>query len=125
SRDWSSDVCSSDLQKAFVYMQNSVAEIEPAYGNDGGIVYLVDLRKMLPDSVVVNDKTYVTHLRSRIPPSVEYKYYSDDLNITFPASALYDTLYFSSSYRINPADSTEIYVIGDKDVPLRSNISVS
>src|SRR5690606_39357658 len=90
SRDWSSDVCSSDLQKAFVYMQNSVAEIEPAYGNDGGIVYLVDLRKMLPDSVVVNDKTYVTHLRSRIPPSVEYKYYSDDLNITFPASALYE-----------------------------------
>src|SRR5690606_28865340 len=53
-------------QKEFVNWQISVAELEPAYGNDGGIVYHVDMRKMLPDSVVVNDKTYVTHLRSRI-----------------------------------------------------------
>ncbi len=112
-------------QKAFLYVRDAVEELAPAYGNEAGVVYLVDLRKTLPDSVVVHDKTYVTHLRSRIPPSVEYKYYSDDLNITFPASALYDTLYLSSSYRFNPSDSTEIYVIGDKDIPLRSNISVS
>lgn len=116
-------------QKAFLYMhdsmRDSVVQIPPAYGGDGSIVYLVDLRNMLPDSVVVNDKTYVTNLRSRIPPSVEYKYYSDDLNITFPSNSLYDTLYFGASYHINPDDSAEIYVIGDKDVPLRSNISVS
>jgi len=112
-------------QKAFLYVRDSVVQIEPAYGNQAGMVYLIDLRKVLPDSVIVYDKTYVTNLRSRIPPSVEYKYYSDDLNITFPANALYDTLYFGSSYRINPDDSTEIYVIGDKDIPLRSNISVS
>lgn len=112
-------------QKALLYLGGSATEITPDYGDAGNAVYLIDLRKTMPDSVMINDHTYVTHFRSQIPPSTEYKYYSDRINITFPTNALYDTLYLTASFRPDTVNQTEIFSIGDKSVPLRSNISVA
>lgn len=112
-------------QKAFLYTSDSVIQMAPTYHNETSTVYLIDLRTIMPDSVVVNDKTYITHFRSQIPPDTDYKYYSDRLNITFPANALYDTLYLTSSFRSDPENDTEIFALGDSDIPLLASISVA
>src|SRR5690606_38599901 len=110
-------------QKAFLYTSDSVIQMAPTYHNETSTVYLIDLRTIMPDSVVVNDKTYITNFRSQIPPDTDYKYYSDRLNITFPANALYDTLYLTSSFRSDPENDTEIFALGDSDIPLLASIS--
>lgn len=112
-------------QKAFLYVGDSVVELAPSYRNAANAVYLIDLRETMPDSVVVNNKTYVTNFRSRIPSSTEYKYYSDRVNITFPTRALYDTLYLTTSFRKDTVNQTEIFSIGDNTTPLLTNISVA
>src|SRR5690606_33657059 len=112
-------------QKAFLYVGDSVVELAPSYRNAANAVYLIDLRETMPDSVVVNNKTYVTNFRSRIPSSTEYKYYSDRVNITFPTRALYDTLYLTTSFRKDTVNHTEIFSIGDNTTPLLTNISVA
>src|SRR5690606_21056820 len=111
-------------QKASLYTVDSVIQMAPTYRNETNTVYLIDLRKVMPDSVVVNDKTYVTHFRSQIPPDTEYKYYSDRLNITFPANALYDTLYLTASFRSDPENNTEIFSLGDSNIPLLTRVSI-
>jgi len=112
-------------QKAFLYTRDSVIQMAPAYRNESNTVYLIDLRNVMPDSVVVNDKTYVTHFRSQIPSDTDYKYYSDRLNITFPVNALYDTLCLTASFRSDPENETEVFSLGDNSIPLLSNISVA
>jgi hypothetical protein len=105
--------------KATIYMKDSVVQVEPAYLNSKRTVYLIDLRKQLPDSMVVAGKTLVTDFKTTIPPSTEYKYYSDKVDIEFPANSLYDTLYLNVSFQ------DDIFTIGDRTIPLNQNIKVS
>lgn len=110
-------------QKAFVYAGDAVRQITPAYYNTVSSVYLVDLRRHLPDSIITNNKTYVTHFRTRVPPLTDYEYYSDRVNIEFPVGALYDTLYLNTS--VHKDKTSEVFTIGDRLIPLRQNIAVS
>lgn len=103
--------CSEDIQNALLYSKGTTFEMEPAYQNDLKSVYLIDLRKTLPDSIQVCDQTYVTNLKARIPSSQEYKYYSDRIDIHFPDKALYDTLYLKFRHQLR-TDSMESFVLG-------------
>jgi hypothetical protein len=96
----------------------------PQYYNALKHVYLVDLRKELPDSVVVCGQALIPNIKTTIPSGTEYKYYSDRMDVQFPKNALFDTLYFNALHQLNP-DSTEVFTIGSPFVPLNRGVTVS
>jgi Peptidase family M23 len=109
-------------QKATLYANDSVWQITPSYMNQIQSVYLIDLREQLPDSIVVNNETLVTNYRTTIPSTTDYKYYSDRIDIQFPANALYDTLFLNASFG---TDDPETFTVGDRTIPLNRSISIS
>jgi hypothetical protein len=116
--------CTAADTKARVYSKGTVTEVGPDYGNFNRSVYLIDLRKTIPDSVIVCDEAIIPNINISVPSGIEYKYYSDVMNIEFPAQSLYDTLYLMTTYKLQ-ADRAEVFTIGDRTVPLRKSINVS
>ena len=106
--------------KATLYLKDSVLQIDPSYSNSRRTIYLVDLRKHIPDSIYVSGKMLITNFKTVIPPATEYKYYSDKVDIDFPPNSLYDTLYLNSSFR-----NDDSFTIGDRTIPLNQNIKIS
>lgn len=94
----------------------------PTYGNAQRQVYLIDLNTTLPDSVTSCRGTVRFQFRDRVPAAVPYKYYSDWVDLDFPANALYDTLALETHYW--QQDSTEFFGIGNRLVPLHRSIQV-
>ena len=86
--------------------------------------YLFDLRVEIPDSVTIGESTFVPNIQAVIPPAIPYTFYSDAMDITFPPSSLFDTLYFQSS-RIIKADSGEVFSIGNWRAPLKKYVAVT
>ncbi len=109
---------------AIVYSNGIPKTITPDYYNTGKSVYLIDLRKAIPDSITVCDQILIPNLRATISSEIEYKYYSDQMDIIFPKGALFDTLYFNSNYALKP-DSSEVFTIGSSLVPLKQAINIS
>lgn len=103
--------CDPENQMAMLYTRGVAAELEPSYYNNTRDVYLIDLRKNLPDSIVLCDKSIVPNFKALVPSGVEYKYYSDRIDIRFPDRALYDTLYFMAKHEVKN-DSLEIFSMG-------------
>lgn len=111
-------------KKAIVYTKGSTREIAPQYYNTLKQVYLIDLRKELPDSIVVCGQALIPNIKTTIPPNMEYKYYSDRMDVQFPKNALFDTLYFNALHQLN-LNSTEVFTIGSPFVPLNGGVTVS
>lgn len=105
-----------------VYEHGENTTLDPSYYSLASSVYLIDLRKKLPDSVIVCGKSYVTNLKTTIPSGVDYKYYSDWADITFPVDALYDTLYMKA---IVPERMDQVTTIGDRYIPLSKAVTIS
>jgi hypothetical protein len=116
--------CTAAETPAKIYHNGTVREALPDYSNFNRSVYLLDLRKEIPDSVVVCNEAIIPSIKVTIPSGTEYKYYSENLNIEFPQQALYDTLYLATTYRVT-ADSNEIFSIGDRTIPLNKSMQVS
>lgn len=114
-----------DTVKVFnIYSNGVVYTPNPDYFNANRAVYLIDLRKQLPDSIGTCTKTVVTNLKAAIPPGKEYSYSEPNLDILFPGDALYDTLYLATSY-YRPDSGNEYFRIGDRGVPLNKSITVT
>lgn len=97
--------------------------IDPAYLNSATTVYLIDLRKPLPDSIILCGERIIPPVQARIYPGKEFAFYSTHTDIQFPARAVYDTLFFATTYTAT-TDSAELFGIGDSNVPLRQGIKV-
>jgi hypothetical protein len=120
----SSKPCSSDSNKALVYSRNGQTAITPDYSNVERAVYLLDLRKQIPDSIVVCGKTIVPNIKTVVPPGQEYNYYSDMMDVQFPETSVYDTVYLTTYHGITD-DSLEIFNIGSRTTPLNKAINVT
>ena len=116
--------CKESSNKAMVYTKQGSYEIEPDYYNYNRSVYLVDLRKTIPDSITVCDESVVPRINVSIPSGTEYKFYSDAMDLEFPLNAIYDTLYLNTDYQ-QDSNGGEIFTIGSRNVPLHKSISVS
>ena len=116
--------CKESANKAMVYTREGSYEIEPDYFNYNRSVYLIDLRKTLPDSIVVCGKSVVPRISVSIPSGTEYKFYSDAMDIEFPLNAIYDTLYLNTDY-VQDINGREVFTIGSRYVPLHKSIGVS
>jgi hypothetical protein len=103
-----------------VYAKSGKQSISPSYEN-GTRVFLIDLRENLPDSITVGTEAVHYDFKNMIPSAVEYKYYSDLVDIHFPKGSLFDTTYLQLNY--DEADKR--FQIGDPLIPLHRNISVT
>ena len=116
--------CAASGSKARIFLDGMSREVEPNYFNQNQVVYLIDLRKTIPDSVIVCEKSFLPKINATVPSGTEYKFYGNLADITFSQDALYDTMYLNTNYKLTPG-GFEIYTIGNKAVPLNKIISVS
>jgi hypothetical protein len=109
---------------AKMYTDGKEVDLVPDYFNENRSVYLIDLRKDFPDSVITCSKTFVTNLKQKIPAGLEYSYRSDFCEAEFADNTLYDTLYLTEKY-LRVKEKSEIFSIGDNDVPLNKPVNIS
>ena len=98
--------------------------IEAAYLNSATTVYLVDLRKPLPDSIVICEKKIVPPFKAIIPPSTDFRFTSQEVDVRFGRQDLFDTLYFTSNVLIRK-DSFAVFQIGDRLIPLKQSVEIT
>lgn len=120
----SAQPCSTDSNRAVVCTRSANHIIEPDYSNANRAVYLIDLRKEIPDSVVLCNRSVVPKIVASVPSGGQYQYYSDLMDVQFPANAVYDTVYLNTDYKIFP-DSSELFTLGSPFVPLNKTIKVT
>lgn len=104
-----------------VYSNGKVRTLAPSYSARAHNVFLVDLNKDQPDSIVTCSGTWVSNFKDRVPSNTAYKYYSDLIDVEFPSRSLYDTLFLSTNY-----DSTfrETFTVGTRTTPLQQSVHI-
>jgi murein DD-endopeptidase MepM/ murein hydrolase activator NlpD len=97
---------------------NSSTDLPINYVKNNEAVYLWDLKKGLPDSVIIDGLAKATNLRKMVIPNQYETFESEKINVNFDERALYDTLYLQTELNGN------FLKIGENTVPLRSKIVV-
>lgn len=116
--------CPGDSSQAMIYRKGTAHPITADYFNKLRSVYLIDLRKEIPDSVVICGERVVPHIKVTVPSGRDYQYYSDLMDIEFPAKSLYDTVYLNIQHEVK-ADSTERFIIGQRTAPLDRSMRIT
>ena len=96
----------------------SSIDLPISYVKNNEAVYLWDLKKGLPDSVIIDGLAKATNLRKMIIPNHQNSYDSDKMEVNFGERSLYDTLYLQTELNRN------IFKIGENTTPLKGKISV-
>lgn len=112
--------CADSTAKVFTH--DAIMNLKLAYKSNLSRVYLHDLRKSIPDSIVSCKEMVKLNIADVVPSKTTYSYYSKNLTVTFPDSALFDTLYFV--HRKNESRKAESIFIGDVFVPLMKDIKI-
>ena len=116
--------CNDSINTLKMYLKGNEVSLQPSYANTNRAVYLVDLRSNLPDSIASCTKTLVTNLKQLIPSGSEYKYYGKEMEVSFPADALYDSMFLTTNHKIL-SDGSEVFLIGDRTIPLNKPVKIS
>lgn len=97
-------------------------KISPTYHSDKMNYYLIDLRKGIP-AIAINDSSLLTFNNpSVVVPNKSYSYFSPHIDVNFTKNDLFDTVYFSTSYRQGDSLKSEVFTIGD---PTHSSLKQS
>jgi murein DD-endopeptidase MepM/ murein hydrolase activator NlpD len=100
-------------------LAKSTIDLPINYVKNNEATYLWDLKKGLPDSVIIDGLAKATNLRKTIIPNQNDTYISDRAEINFIEKSLYDTLYLQTEVNAN------LIKIGENTVPLRGKITVN
>jgi hypothetical protein len=92
-----------------------------SYFNQNRHVFLIDLKRHQPDSVVIDQFSLPLFFAGRIPSGIPYTFYSNWADITFKSNSLYDTLYLQLYRKKGPS---EIYAIGTRLTPLFNHVTI-
>jgi len=105
-----------------LYNQKGSFIAEPTYHNDLSNVYLIDLRKFLPQEVTFNNGgTESLQFTDRIPAANEHSYLSDTYSLRFSKNALFDTVYIRARHFIDEAQMEVLEVDQDR-YPLKGSV---
>jgi hypothetical protein len=117
----SSSGCNTS-DKLTLFEKGKSWQLEPNY--EGGVqrIYLVDMRKSIPDSIKSCSGTLRYNFTDMVPSETEYRHYSDLVDIRFPAKALYDTLFLAISHKIE--NQRETFYISQRTIPLHRTVSM-
>ncbi len=116
--------CSTGGDHAILHTRNGSRTLEPDYFNANGAVFLLDLRREIPDSIRVCNSSVVPKIVATVPSTGPYQYFSDVMDIQFPAHSIYDTVYLHADHKILP-DNSEVFAIGSPYVPLSKSINIT
>ena len=97
---------------------NSSTDLPINYVKNNEAVYLWDLKRALPDSIIIDGLAKATNLRKMIIPNQQHSYESDKIEVNFGVRSLYDSLYLQTELNGN------IFKIGENTIPLKEKISV-
>lgn len=104
------------------FAERRTFEEPPAYVVNDVAVYLWDLNQGIPDSVDVCGDVSSLGVKVRVPSQSAFSFYQPRMNVTFPRSALFDTLYLQMDYQ--KETERERFRIHQDNVPLRQNMQV-
>jgi hypothetical protein len=120
----SSRTCTSKKPSiAKVFFNGHVEELAASYFSTIKQVYLINLKKILPDSIQTCSGSIRFDFKDVIPSGTDYDYYSELFDIKFKDKNLYDTLYLNASY--DTLRNRENFTIGTTTTPLHHSISVT
>ena len=97
---------------------NSSTDLPIDYVKNNEVVYLWDLKKGLPDSVIIDGLAKATNLRKMIVPNRIESFELDKIEVNFDERSLYDTLYLQTEINAN------LVKIGENIIPLKGKISI-
>lgn len=108
-----------------IFNKSTAHTLQETYFGKGGKVFLFDLRTFLPDSINVCGKLMKTNFKAMIPSTSDYKYFGEELDISFTKNALFDTLYLTTNYRFDETTNQEYFNFGDPLHALNKTIHVT
>ena len=104
------------------YAERRILEEPPAYIVNDVAVYLWNLNQGIPDSVDVCGDVSTLGIKVRVPSRSAFSFYQPRMNVTFPKSALFDTLFLQMNYQQEA--NRELFRIHQDNVPLRQSMQV-
>ena len=113
------------LQNITVYTKDYSKVTGPSYSNKDYHVYLWDLRKGLPQEIIVEEEKQALFYTELVPPGIEHQYAQETYALRFDKKTLFDTLFLRSKYQLTDDGKSEIWEIHNDFVPLKSKLSVS
>jgi len=104
-----------------VRVNDQEKQLTPSYGNHDTNYFLWDLRNGIPQAIANESGDLSFEPSTMVLPGRGYSYYSDEIDVTFGKSALFDTLYFSTSYANNIETSKEEFTLGNPSISALKN----
>lgn len=109
---------------AKLYSSNTLYTLTPDYYKNGQAIYLYDLRKGLPDSAALDNKTLHFNFIASIPPGQEKTIRKGNMTVKIPADAIFDTLYLQTNIDTT-LEGKESFILGHYSIPLFTGIDVA
>lgn len=103
-----------------LYKNAKVYPIEPAYWDESKAVFLHDLRKFMPDSLVVGGAKQSFNFKAQVVPKNGAAISLPGAGVTLPENALFDTLYLEADQ-----DKNGILTLNTSVIPMASPFTVS
>ena len=115
----------SDSSVLSIFTPQQVDIVPDFIVNNSKAIYLWDLRNGVPRSIEKGDLYKSLDLRDMIPAKVDYEFFSEYVDITFPKKALFDTLYFELDHFYDTLSQQEVFQLGTPTIPLKKHIKVT
>ncbi|MFM7428294.1 MAG: M23 family metallopeptidase [Flammeovirgaceae bacterium] len=114
--------CGAKEKSILLFEKGKKVEVNTSYRSINHLVYLIDLKKSLPDSIVNCQGSIVLNYKDVVPSKTDYTHYSNHIDIQFPNGALYDTLYLSLCE--TQKNNRTIYSIGNLLTPIHGSVTI-
>ncbi|MFM8742618.1 MAG: M23 family metallopeptidase [Cytophagales bacterium] len=106
-----------------LYIKGTKETLTADYFGNGHEVFLVNLKKGMPDSLTVGHERLKFAFKDVVPSGTDYTYYEDKVKAFFPNGSLYDTLYMQ--VRQYSRNNRTVTLIGDPLVPIKYPMQVT
>lgn len=107
---------------ATFFVDGQIRTVDMAYYTNTSHHFLWDLRRGLPDSAQLCNKSYRFSLVDRIPSEQKIKWEGDGLRLSFPKYGLFDTTYLR--YEKSERNGFEVFDLKNRTTPLRQFATV-
>lgn len=109
--------------EALFFKSGQMTKVQMAYDKHDIGYYLYDLRKGLPDSVLVCDEHFSFDFAKVIPANTTTSWSNSTVDITFPRGSLFDTTYLR--YRYSGDAQAEYFEFDNITTPMKRNFSAT
>ncbi len=113
-----------DDSVTFIHTNRLKYRVSPAYRVDNTWVYLWDLRKGVPDSIITAREVIKPEIDVVVPSGLSFIYYQPTYELHFYKRTLFDTLYMQTEYDDEIDDNLELFMLGEDVYPLQRNMKV-